>query len=100
MNRSFREAPVFVGLYAGLIVTAGLLILFPGIPLVPVMFLSQVLNGVLLPVVLLFMLLLINDERIVGPHRNSALFNAVAWLTVTAMIILSLLLVVTTALGL
>jgi len=99
MNRSFREAPVFVGLYAGLIVTAALLILFPGIPLVPVMFLSQVLNGVLLPVVLLFMLLLINDERIVGPHCNSAVFNAIAWLTVTAMIILSGLLVITTTLG-
>ena len=99
MNRSFREAPVFVGLYAVLIIAAALLILFPGIPLVPVMFLSQVLNGVLLPVVLLFMLLLINDERIVGPHRNSAAFNAIAWLTVAAMIILSVLLVITSAIG-
>lgn len=99
MNRNFREAPVFVGLYAGLIITAALVILFPGIPLVPVMFFSQVLNGILLPVVLIFMLLLINDERIVGPYRNSAILNAVAWITVIAMIILSLLLVVTTAMG-
>jgi NRAMP (natural resistance-associated macrophage protein)-like metal ion transporter len=100
MNRNFREAPVFVGLYVALIVTAALVILFPGIPLVPVMFLSQVLNGILLPVVLVFMLLLINDERIVGPYRNSTILNAVAWITVIAMIILSLLLVVTTAMGL
>ena len=99
MNRNFREAPVFVGLYVGLIVTAALVILFPGIPLVPVMFLSQVLNGILLPVVLIFMLLLTNDERIIGAYRNSALFNAIAWVTVIAMIILSLLLVVTTAMG-
>ena len=99
MNRNFREAPVFVGLYAGLIITAALVILFPGVPLVPVMFFSQVLNGILLPVVLIFMLLLINDERIVGPYRNSAILNAVAWITVIAMIILSLLLVVTTAMG-
>ena len=99
MNRNFREAPVFVGLYAGLIATAALVILLPGIPLVPVMFLSQVLNGILLPVVLIFMLLLTNDEQIIGPHRNSAIFNAIAWITVAAMIILSLLLVVTTAMG-
>jgi Mn2+/Fe2+ NRAMP family transporter len=99
MNRNFREAPVFVGLYAGLIITAALVILFPGIPLVPVMFLSQVLNGILLPVVLIFMLLLINDEQIVARYRNSAIFNAIAWITVIAMIILSLLLVVTTTMG-
>ncbi len=99
LNRRFREAPIFVGLYTGLIVASALVILVPGIPLIPVMFLSQVLNGILLPVILIFMLLLTNDEQVVGPYRNSLIFNIIAWITVAAMIVLSILLVITTALG-
>ncbi|HIC92829.1 MAG TPA: divalent metal cation transporter, partial [Anaerolineae bacterium] len=56
-------------------------VLLPGIPLVPVMWLSQVANGVLLPVVLILMIRLANNRRIMGNHVNSRLSNAVAWFT-------------------
>lgn len=96
LDRSFREAPIFVGLFTGLIVASGLVILLPGIPLIPVMFVSQVFNGMLLPVVLIFLIILTNDRQIMGAFRNSAAFNVVSGITVLAMILLTVLLFVTT----
>jgi len=90
---------MFVGLYTGVIVASALVILLPGIPLPRVMFLSQVLNGLLLPIILVFMIVLINDERIVGRYRNTLIFNSIAWATLVAIFLLSLLLLVTTVLG-
>lgn len=97
LDRNFREAPVFVGLYTGLIAVSALVILIPEIPLIPVMFLSQVLNGMLLPIVLIFLIILANDSQIMGAHKNSAVINLVSWVTVVLMILLTLLLFVTTA---
>ena len=68
---------MFVGLYTEFIVASALVILLPGIPLPQVMFLSQVLNGLLLPIILVFMIVLINDERIVGRYRNTLIFNSI-----------------------
>lgn len=96
LDRSFREAPIFVGLFTGLIVASGLVILLPGIPLIPVMFVSQVFNGMLLPVVLIFLIILTNDRQIMGAFRNSAAFNVVSGISVLAMILLTVLLFVTT----
>ena len=90
---------MFVGLYTGVIVASALVILLPGIPLPRVMFLSQVLNGLLLPIILVFMIVLINNERIVGRYRNTPTFNSIAWATLVAIFLLSLLLLVTTVLG-
>jgi Mn2+/Fe2+ NRAMP family transporter len=64
-------------------------------PLVSIMFYSQVINGMLLPFILIFMLLLINDRRIMGDHVNSKFMNGVTWLTVGALILLSVAMVVT-----
>jgi NRAMP (natural resistance-associated macrophage protein)-like metal ion transporter len=94
VNKRMREAPHFYGLYTGLLVLGGGIILIPGIPLLPVMYLSQVANGVLLPIVLVFMLLLINRRDLMGEHTNTVAFNTVAWITVLVMIVLSALLVV------
>ncbi len=63
--------------------------LSPGFPLVKVLVLSQVLNGVLLPLVLIFMLRLINKHELMGKYTNSRAFNAVAWITSIVMIVLS-----------
>ena len=90
VDKSFREAPIFYWLYTALIVVGAGLILLPGTPLVRIMVLSQVLNGILLPVILIFMLLLINRRDLMGEWRNSRGFNAVAWATAGTMILLTL----------
>ncbi len=95
INRSVREAPVFYGLYLALIVGACAVVLLPGAPLLQIMFLSQVANGVLLPFILIFMLLLINRRELMGAYRNSRAFNSIAWVTVVVMIVLTLAMVVT-----
>jgi Mn2+/Fe2+ NRAMP family transporter len=95
VDKRFDEAPVFYWLYTVLIVTGAGVLLLPQFPLVHVMVLSQVVNGVVLPFVLIFMLLLINDREIMGEHVNTRGYNAVAWTTVVVMIVLTLGMVVT-----
>jgi Mn2+/Fe2+ NRAMP family transporter len=70
-------------------------LLVPRFPLAHIMVLSQVVTGILLPFVLIFMLLIINDRELMGAHVNSRGFNAVAWLTVILMIALTLAMFVT-----
>ena len=89
LNHKFVEAPQFYGLYSLMIFLGAALILLPNAPLISIMFYSQVINGVLLPVILIFMLFLINDRRIMGEHVNSRLMNVVTWLTISIMIILT-----------
>ncbi len=95
VDRTVRQAPVFYGLYAALIVGASIVVLLPNAPLLQIMFISQVANGVLLPFILIFMLLLINDREVMGAYRNSKLFNGIAWITVAIMIVLTLAMVAT-----
>lgn len=99
LDRTMREAPVFVGLFTAMLVASALVILLPGVPLIPVMLLSQVLNGMLLPFVLIFLILLTGDREIMGAHRNSRFFSAVAWVLVVALAALSILLVGVTIVG-
>jgi Mn2+/Fe2+ NRAMP family transporter len=79
VNRSFREAPIFYWLFTGLIVVGAALILIPGFPLVRMILFSQILNGILLPLVLVFMLLIVNKERLMHGYTNSRLYNGIAW---------------------
>ena len=95
LDKKFHEAPVFYWLYTVLIVAGAGVLLIPRFPLVHIMVLSQVVNGVVLPFVLIFMLLLTNDKELMGEHTNSRGFNIVAWITVVAMIVLTLAMVVT-----
>ena len=90
LDRRFDEAPTFYWLYTLLIVLGAGVILVPRFPLIPVMIASQMLNGVLLPFVLIFVVILMNDREIMGEHVNSRAFNIVAWLTVGVMIALTL----------
>jgi len=78
VDRNADEAPIFYGLYTSLIVLSSIVVLIPGIPLFPLMWLSQVLNAVLLPAILIFMLLLANDAHIMKNWRNSRLTNVLA----------------------
>jgi len=86
VERRFGEAPFFYWLYTGLIVAGGAVVMIPGLPLVKIAVLSQVVNGVVLPFVLIFMLLLINKKDLMGEYVNRPLFNIVAWATTVIMI--------------
>lgn len=86
VGRKFSEAPFFYWLYTALIVAGGAIVLIPGLPLVKIAVLSQVVNGVVLPFVLIFMLLLINKKDLMGQYVNTRLFNWVAWATTVVMI--------------
>jgi Mn2+/Fe2+ NRAMP family transporter len=94
LDKKFHEAPVFYWLYTLLIVVGAAVLLAPGFPLPYIMLLSQVVNGVMLPFVLIFMLLLTNDRELMGDHVNSRVYNAVAWSTVVVMIGLTVTLLV------
>src|SRR5471032_1285575 len=95
LDKKFHEAPVFYWLYTVLIVAGAGVILIPHLSLVYVQVLSQVVNGVVLPLVLVFMLLLTNDRELMGEHVNSRTFNIIAWTTVVIIIVLTLLIIVT-----
>ena len=90
VGMKFGEAPVFYWLYTALIVAGGAVILVPNLPLVKITILSQVVNGVVLPFVLIFMLLLINKKDLMGEYVNSRLFNVIAWGTTIIVIALTL----------
>lgn len=88
VDKSFKEAPVFYWLYTLLIAAGAGVVLWPNFPLIKFTILSQVLNGVLLPVVMIFMLRLINKKELMGTRTNSVLFNIFAW--ATALIVIGL----------
>ncbi len=97
INKRFHEAPAFYWLYTTLIALGALtVVLLSEAKQVPIILLSQVANGVLLPFVLIFMLRLSNRPDLMGKYRNSRPFNAIAWATCVVMIALTLLLAVTT----
>ena len=100
VDMKFGEAPVFYWLYTLLIVAGAALVLaIPGEQLVRIVLWSQVLNGVVLPFVLVFMLLLINKKELMGEYVNSRLFNVVAWTTTIVIVGLSVLWAFSTAKG-
>jgi len=86
VGKKFSEAPFFYWLYTALIAVGAGVILIPNVPLVQITVLSQVVNGITLPFVLIFMLLLINKQELMGKYTNSRFFNWVAWATTVVMI--------------
>jgi len=89
LNKKFREAPAFYWLYTGLLIIGAAVILVPNAPLIKLAVLSQVLNGVLLPFVLVFMLMLVNKRGLMGRHVNSRLYNTVAWSLTGIIVVLT-----------
>ncbi len=86
VDKRFRQAPFFYWLYTLLIVAGAAVVLIPNFPLVTMTILSQVLNGVLLPFVLYFMLKLINNKALMGKHTNTRWFNVIAWATTVIVV--------------
>jgi NRAMP (natural resistance-associated macrophage protein)-like metal ion transporter len=92
IDKKFVEAPQFYGFYSLMIFAGAGLILYPDLPLITIMYVSQVINGMVLPFVLIFMLLIINDRKIMMGHTNGPLFNFIGWTTSIVMIGFSLVL--------
>jgi NRAMP (natural resistance-associated macrophage protein)-like metal ion transporter len=94
LDKRFEEAPAFYWLYTVLIVFGAGVVLLPRFPLFRVMVLSQVVNGILLPFVLVFVLLLVNDKELMGDYTNSRWYNIASWFTVAVMIGLTIAMVI------
>jgi len=89
VDRKYGEARQFYWLYTLILASGAAIVLWPRLPLVPIMLVSQVVNGMLLPFILIFMLVLINKKKLMGDWRNGRFFNAVAWGTTVVMIALT-----------
>jgi Mn2+/Fe2+ NRAMP family transporter len=95
LDHKFKEAPIFYWLYTILIVVGAGVVLLPHAPLWKILIFSQVGNGIWLPVVVIFILLLVNRRDLMGEYVNTLTFNIVAWVTAIAMIVLTLILTYT-----
>lgn len=93
VDRKYGEARQFYWLYTSILVVGALVVLVPRLPLVPIMLVSQIVNGMLLPFILIFMLVLINNKKLMGEWRNGPWFNAIAWGLTLVMIGLTIYLV-------
>ncbi len=96
LSRSFREAPIFLGIFTTLIVVGALFALIPGIPQIRLLILTQSINGLLLPVILIAIVLLANNAEIMGEHKNRLVHNVMAIGTTAVVSILSIMLIVKT----
>lgn len=91
VSRSFREAPIFIGVFTFLIAVGAAIAVIPGLPLIRVLLVTQVINGLLLPIVLFAIMKLVNDRDLMGVHVNGPAYNLGAWLTTIMVTLLSLL---------
>ena len=90
VNKKFSEAPQFYGLYSLLIFIGAGIILLPKIPLFSVMYISQIINGIVLPAILVFMLILTNNKKLMGEHVNKKGYNIISFITIVILIILTI----------
>ena len=96
LSRTFREAPIFLGIFTDLILIGAFVALLPGIPQIKLLIFTQCVNGLLLPFLLVAIVSLANNEEIMGEHKNSRIFNIFAWTITIVVSTLSLLLLGTT----
>jgi NRAMP (natural resistance-associated macrophage protein)-like metal ion transporter len=99
VDRKFEEAPQSYILYSLMVVGGAVTVMLPGMPLITIMYLSQVLNGMVLPAILFFMIKLINDKRVMGDQVNGPLANTLGWTTVTVVSALTLVMLWQSILG-
>ena len=89
VSRSFREAPIFLGTFTFLVAVGAAIAMVPNLPLFRVLLVTQVINGLLLPVVLFAVLRLVNNRELMGTHVNGPFYNVAAWLTAIIVTIIS-----------
>src|SRR5215831_10875966 len=93
VSSTFREAPIFLGVFTFLVVLGATVAMMPGLSLIRVLIVTQVINGVLLPVILIAVLKLVNNRELMGSHVNGPFYNIAAWLTTIIVSLLSILVV-------
>jgi Mn2+/Fe2+ NRAMP family transporter len=96
VSRSFREAPIFLGVFTFLVSVGAAIAVIPNLPLIRVLLVTQVINGLLLPIILLAIMRLVNDRELMGARTNGPLYNLAAWMTTIIVTSLSLLLIIAT----
>lgn len=94
ISRSFKEAPAFHTIFSFVIIIGAIFVLLPNAPLITIMVMSQAVNGVLLPILMIFQIKIVNDKRIMGKYTNSKTTNVLAWITAIVVIILTVILLV------
>lgn len=92
VDNDYKDAPAFFGIYTGIIILGALFILIPGISLIQIILITQQIAGILSPIILTFMIILINDKRIMGKYVNNKTQNIISWATVIFIIALSIIL--------
>jgi NRAMP (natural resistance-associated macrophage protein)-like metal ion transporter len=93
VSRTFREAPIFLGIFTFLIVVGALVAMIPGLPQIQLLLITQCINGLLLPVILIAILRLVNNRELMGDYVNGTIFNIIAWTITIIVSALSLLLI-------
>lgn len=96
VSRSFREAPIFLGVFTFLVAVGAAIAVIPNLPLIRVLLVTQVINGLLLPIILFAILRLVNDRDLMGAHVNGPVYNIGAWVTAIIVTALSVMLILTT----
>ena len=99
INKKWDEAPEFYWLYTAILVISSIIIMIPNAPLIKITLWSQVLNGMLLPVVLICMIMLVNNKKIMGEYVNKPIYNIIGWITVAVLVTLSALLIIMPIIG-
>jgi len=94
IDKKWDEAPEFYFLYTAILVVSCIIIMIPKAPLIQITLWSQVLNGMLLPVVLVCMIMLVNNKKIMGVHVNKPIYNVIGWITIAILVALSTLMIV------
>lgn len=98
-DRSWQEAPIYRGIITAVIFVSAVIVIIPNVDLFGIMMLAQVINGVLLPVLLVFMVLIAGDKHVMGRYRNGRVWNGLTWFTIVAVVILTAVMFVLQALG-
>lgn len=98
-DRSWSEAPVYRGIITVIIVASAALVIMPGVDLFQIMMSAQVINGVLLPILLVFLVFIAGDKHIMGGYKNSRLWNVLTWATIVLITVLTVVMFVLQALG-
>lgn len=99
-DRSWQEAPVYRGIITAITFLSAVIVIIPNVDLFGIMMLAQVINGVLLPVLLVFMVLIAGDRHVMGRFANGRIWNVLTWFTIIAVVVLTIVMFVLQAMGL
>ena len=98
-DRTWQEAPVYRGIITAILLISAVIVLIPNVNLFGIMMVAQVINGILLPVLLVFMVKIAGDKHVMGKNANSRVWTGLTWFTVIAVIILTVVMFVLQATG-